>query len=157
MMQSVCSANMMNYFKPENKYHSQYYKGWYIDVHGYKLIYKPSHLDARPDGYIFEHRLVMEARIGRRLKREEKVHHIDHNKLNNEPNNLKIFSSSEHAKEHKYWLLGNEKVRNGKFVRCLVCLKEHWRKGYSLQRAKKYFCSVNCYFLYRKQNKKSNL
>lgn len=150
-MYNVCLNNMMNFFKPENKYHSQHYKGWYISIHGYKLIYKPSHPDARPDGYIFEHRLVMEQKLGRRLLKKEKVHHLDHDKLNNTPNNLIILSNSDHMKEHKPWKIWGKQSKTGKKVKCKVCNKIHYRKGYSLKRSKNYFCSIKCYFSYRKQ------
>ena len=35
-----------------------------------------------------EHRYVMEQKLGRKLNRWEEIHHIDHNKLNNDPTNL---------------------------------------------------------------------
>lgn len=47
------------------------------------------------------HRSVAEAKLGRPLKPGEVVHHIDHNKKNNDPDNLMIFKSqSEHAQWH---------------------------------------------------------
>ncbi len=47
------------------------------------------------------HRLIMERKIGRELKPEEIVHHIDENKLNNHPDNLQLFSNkSEHTRFH---------------------------------------------------------
>ena len=48
------------------------------------------------------HRVVAEQMLGRPLKPGEVVHHIDGNKRNNVPENLKVFSSqAEHAKWHK--------------------------------------------------------
>lgn len=47
-----------------------------------------------------EHRLIIEKIIGRKLRSDEIVHHIDGNKLNNSPNNLMIVTKSEHAKIH---------------------------------------------------------
>ena len=47
------------------------------------------------------HRWVAEKNIGRKLKPNEIVHHIDGNKLNNSSENLQIFSSQdEHQKLH---------------------------------------------------------
>ena len=47
-----------------------------------------------------EHRIVAEEMIGRSLKKGEIVHHIDGNKKNNTPSNLKIMTQSEHARLH---------------------------------------------------------
>lgn len=41
-------------------------------------------------GYAYEHRLVAEAKLGRRLLPGEQVHHIDENKQNNHPANLEV-------------------------------------------------------------------
>lgn len=68
---------------------------------GYKVVYMPSHQRARSNGYVYEHILVMERKIGRPLTKEEVVHHVDGNKQNNDPNNLELFSNNtEHVKEH---------------------------------------------------------
>lgn len=50
--------------------------------------------------YRYEHRRVMEAAIGRRLKRSEHVHHKDGNKLNNNIDNLILLTANEHAQLH---------------------------------------------------------
>jgi len=47
-----------------------------------------------------EHRIVAEKIIGRKLRSDEVVHHIDGNKHNNKPENLMIMSQSEHIKLH---------------------------------------------------------
>jgi len=48
-----------------------------------------------------EHRLVMEKYIGRKLTKEEVVHHIDENRKNNHISNLMLFkNNSEHIKHH---------------------------------------------------------
>jgi hypothetical protein len=66
-------------------------------------ILAPSHPDANKDGYVPEHRLVMEEKIGRRLKKEEIPHHVDLNPSNNHPDNLILLdNSSEHAQLHHY-------------------------------------------------------
>jgi len=48
------------------------------------------------------HRWAMEKSLGRRLRREEVVHHIDGDKLNNRIENLRLFSNQEeHDKFHR--------------------------------------------------------
>lgn len=44
------------------------------------------------------HRFVMEQILGRKLNSKEVVHHIDGNKKNNDPSNLKLMNDSEHRK-----------------------------------------------------------
>lgn len=48
-----------------------------------------------------EHRLVVEAHLGRRLDRKEIVHHVDGNPLNNNISNLRVMKQSEHFAEHR--------------------------------------------------------
>lgn len=38
--------------------------------------------------------------LGRLLKSYKVVHHIDGNKRNNDPRNLKVMTQSEHIREH---------------------------------------------------------
>lgn len=64
-----------------------------------------------PEGYMrinvgvnkraFEHRLIMEKYLGRKLKKNEQVHHKDGNSLNNKLSNLVVLSPSEHSKYHE--------------------------------------------------------
>jgi hypothetical protein len=46
--------------------------------------------DNRRTATILEHRLVMARKIGRPLREEETVHHINNNKLDNRPENLEL-------------------------------------------------------------------
>lgn len=70
-------------------------------LRGYILAYKPKHPFANTNGWVFEHRLVMEKYKGRYLLKEEVVHHIDGNKENNIIDNLMLFAThGEHVKYH---------------------------------------------------------
>lgn len=82
---------------PTQRSGEQHYawKGRLIDANGYVLIHKKSHPHARKyTNYVFEHRLVMEAHLGRPLERCEAVHHIDGNKQNNSIENLELFENN---------------------------------------------------------------
>lgn len=46
------------------------------------------------------HCIIAESIIGRSLKKDEVVHHIDKNKLNNHPDNLMVMLRSDHTKLH---------------------------------------------------------
>lgn len=55
-----------------------------------------------------EHRVIAEKIIGRKLKSDEHVHHIDGNKHNNLPKNLQVMSRVEHLKLHAKERKNNE-------------------------------------------------
>lgn len=67
---------------------------------GYITVYAPDHPNSGKRGYVMEHRLVMEQKLGRYLEHGEIVHHIDGNKQNNHPDNLELKTNSQHISEH---------------------------------------------------------
>ncbi|WP_066689103.1 HNH endonuclease [Christensenella intestinihominis] len=86
--------------------HSKHFDGVYKEGHkkehyaGYILVYAPDHPRATKDGYVFEHRIVMERLIGRFLNESEVVHHINHNRSDNRIENLKLMKRSDHCSFH---------------------------------------------------------
>ena len=63
----------------------------------YKTVY------VKGRGTVLLHRLVMEQLLGRELLPEEHVHHKDHNKQNNAPENLELCPTArDHMQEHAY-------------------------------------------------------
>lgn len=77
---------------------------------GYIYRYAPNHL-RQHNGYVFEHILVAEQKLGRTLRPGEVVHHNDGNKANNHPDNIEVFPSAAHHTRH-HWQIGSyKKVR----------------------------------------------
>lgn len=72
------------------------WKGGRQLVGGYWYVYSPDHPMRTKAGYMLEHRLEMEKKLGRYLKRDEVVHHIDGNPQNNHPENLMVFQTNTH-------------------------------------------------------------
>lgn len=73
-----------------------------VASNGYVLVKAPGHHLADSRGYAYEHRIVAEQKIGRHLREGEQVHHIDHDKTNNAPENLEVVPSrAHHARLHR--------------------------------------------------------
>lgn len=76
--------------------------GRQLDKDGYVIIRNTNHPYHNKHGYVQEHRLIMEAHIGRYLLPEEVVHHINGIRSDNRIENLMLFScNGEHLKFHQ--------------------------------------------------------
>jgi hypothetical protein len=75
-------------------------------LNGYRLIYLPDHPSAMTSlnwtGYVYEHIAVAESFLGRRLAKDEVVHHLDLNRSNNRTENLLVLLRSQHVKLHTW-------------------------------------------------------
>jgi len=90
------------------------------------------------DRHILEHRLVMEHHIGRPLRTDEHVHHINEVRTDNRPENLRILSHAEHISLHK------TKPREQRT--CQHCgVQFDWLPG----RGKGIYCSQDCHYRHR--------
>jgi len=59
------------------------------------MLRKKDHPRANPNGYVFEHIVVMEDMIGRPLLPDENVHHKNGIKDDNRPENLELWVSPQ--------------------------------------------------------------
>jgi len=91
---------------PTGSRNSAWVGGRRIDLGGYASVTAPAghphakYLPHKNLGHIFEHRLVMEQKLGRYLLPEEVVDHIDGLTLHNHPDNLRLFdSNAAHLRE----------------------------------------------------------
>lgn len=65
---------------------------------GYIYLYMPEHPSAQKGtGYVSEHRIVMEAMMGRLLTRSENVHHLNGVRDDNRPENLELWIKPQPA------------------------------------------------------------
>lgn len=95
-----CTKHLDRFTKYGSPYITKYATpgSGHINKRGYKII--------RCDGKAgFEHKFIVEQKLGRSLTNNEDIHHLDGNKLNNHLNNLIVLSKSDHSKLHNYYKL----------------------------------------------------
>lgn len=94
--------------------------GTYINPRGYRMVKAWEHPRADKNGYVQEHILVMEKKLGRHIDyKKEEVHHKNGNPLDNRDENLEVLSKGQHARHHrieefKKYGVGNSRRRRFK-------------------------------------------
>lgn len=122
------------------KLNPKWKEGNRIDNYGYRIIWKPDHPFSDSDGYVREHRLIIEQYIKRYLTTNEEVHHKNKNKLDNRIENLQIMTTGGHKLLH---LIENRKNNISKRL-CSECGKK------TQIRKQKYKQRPNEYYYYEK-------
>ncbi|KKK61896.1 hypothetical protein LCGC14_3009750 [marine sediment metagenome] len=90
-------AGIQPHPRPATGERSGRWKGGRIDSNGYILLKVPDNPMAMRSGLVFEHRLVMAAKLGRPLGKNETVHHINGDVKDNRIENLQL-RRSKHGK-----------------------------------------------------------
>ena len=67
---------------------------------GYEVIYAPEHPRADTQGYVKRHIVIEEQKIGRPLRPDEVVHHINGVRNDNRPENLQVMTDHDHRSYH---------------------------------------------------------
>ena len=107
------------------KYHVKSGQYWYVRC--------PQNPGATKQGYMTEQRFTMEQHLGRLLRHNEIVHHINHDKYDNRLENLQVVSHSQHAKLHHRQPPSTRKLTSRQVHAILRLIqkgaRQHWIAG----------------------------
>jgi len=95
-------------------------------------------------GYAYEHRVNAELKIGRRLRKGERVHHRDEDKTNNAPDNLEVLTAAQHGAAHR--IVHSSKRMPGErnpMVRCLCGCDQKFKRFDSSNRRRHFVSGHN--------------
>ena len=84
---------------------------------GYNYIYFPEHPNSGKAGYVSEHRLIISKILNRALTKNDIIHHLDGNRLNNNKTNLFVTIYPKHIKAHASLMkIGYKLYKKGKII-----------------------------------------
>jgi hypothetical protein len=110
---------------PEKKHHYNWRGGRSMTPAGYILVKLPTHPRADINGYVFEHIVVLEHKLGRFLSGNEDTHHINGDKSDNRPENLICLTKSQHHHLHTNGIPCSEETKHklSEIKRCCFKVK----------------------------------
>jgi hypothetical protein len=142
-----------------NKHPWNWNGGKSITSHGYVVLFvgKEHHL-ATTNGYAYEHRLVAEQALGRRLRPGELVHHVNGNKRDNRPENIAIKNgNAEHYLLHRRPDSSRRKPGEPNLIiECLCGCGTTFSRFDSNGRARKFISGHNLIAQYKEENDKTD-
>ena len=127
--------------------------GRHQDNRGYVHLKIPQHPNARKNGYVAEHTVVMTEALGRALEAGEIVHHINGITNDNRLENLIVLTNSTHIAHHtrEHWE-NNTGIAKGQarrpWCQCVIC-HQMFQSRQAQQRPQK-CCSIPCKHVLRK-------
>lgn len=109
---------------------------------GYILVWMPEHPRA-VRGRVLEHVVVIERKLGRLLDPKERVHHIDGDRTNNSPDNLRLMADdAEHSRLHAEMRRQSGQSRLIVPLTCQECGKGYGHPPAKAKTSK--YCSGTC-------------
>ena len=102
---------------------------------GYMYSYSPEHPLSNKSGKVMEHTYVMSNYIGRILKKDECVHHVDRVRSNNEISNLRLMTLTDHRALH---------AKEVRVQTITVCCGKCSSTFEALESSHRKFCSTLC-------------
>ena len=119
----------------------------YVDNQGGFRVWLPEHPRAYKGGYVLRSIAAYELYHGIQVPRENDIHHINGNRLNDSKENLEMMSHREHA-----ILSASPKIRDVIKI-CKHCGKEFKIKRWRLKHPSRgQYCSQECYHKHNKGN-----
>lgn len=99
------------------------YKGRAKIGGGYIGIYLPGHPRAKPNGYVPEHILIVEKAIGKPLRKDAVVHHINRNRADNRNENLVVCHGAAYHMHIHMRIRALESCGHANWLVCKYCGK----------------------------------
>lgn len=106
-----------------------------ISTQGYYFILDRTHHRSNKSGYTKVADLVLEQKIGRKLRKNEIAHHINSIRTDDRPNNLEVMTKKQHDSHttRERWNRWRESNRwSYKYPHCVFCnenFRKHARQG----------------------------